>query len=56
MASQSLKVGGEDCTQFNADLFSRLRTQLGYDSWVFQALETFDFGKLAVRARPANAR
>ena len=55
-AAAHVTVGGEKCSLFNDELYAKLRTQLGYDSWALQALQSFDFAKLAVRARAPSPR
>ena len=56
MASNKMTVGGEAVVLLNDELFNRVRTTLGYATWVEAALEKFEFKHLAVRSNaPAAA-
>lgn len=47
----SLTVAGEEVTLLNDNLYSKVRSTLGYSGWFEEAVKDADFGKLAVRAR-----
>lgn len=46
----SMIVGGEEVTLLNDNLYSKIRTTLGYSGWFEEAVKSADFNKLAVSA------
>lgn len=49
-------VGNEEVTLLNDNLYSKVRSTLGYSGWFEDAMKDADFAKLAVSRSGASAR